>query len=29
MTARYTQAALREIAGLETQILPPQHSLLP
>ena len=29
MTARYTEAALREIAGLETQILPPHHSLQP
>jgi len=26
MAARYTEAALREIAGLETEILPPRHS---
>lgn len=29
MTARYTEAALREIAGMEAQSLPPRHSLLP
>ena len=29
MTARYTEAALREIAGLEPRTHPPRHSLLP
>jgi CO/xanthine dehydrogenase FAD-binding subunit len=29
MTAHYTEAALREIAGMETSSPPPQHSLLP
>ena len=29
MAARYTEAALREIAGLETRTLPPRHNLLP
>ena len=27
MTGRYTEAALREIAGMETSTLPPKHSL--
>ena len=25
MTARYTEAAMREIAGIETRTLPPRH----
>jgi 4-hydroxybenzoyl-CoA reductase subunit beta len=28
MAARYTEAALREIAGLETEVLPPRHATL-
>ena len=29
MAARYTEAALREVAGLDVQALPPRHAMAP